>query len=104
MLYRRALQICPSYLMARNNLAEALFRQGKVEEADRTFREASVEAVEARKEYPRTWVAAHNVAKLRLDAHNKASTHQVLAKHRNDYPGVSRLISHEAELHHKPEG
>jgi Tetratricopeptide repeat. len=58
MLLRRALQLCPTYLIARNNLAYVLQRQGRTEEADRTFREASAAAPEARKEFPRTWVAA----------------------------------------------
>jgi tetratricopeptide (TPR) repeat protein len=104
MLYRRALLLCPSYLMARNNLAEALYRQGKTEEADRTFREASNAAEEARKDYPRTWVAALNVAKLRIEANDPAGALEVLAKARRDYPGVWRLISLESELLRKAHG
>ncbi|HEX8312057.1 MAG TPA: tetratricopeptide repeat protein, partial [Chthoniobacteraceae bacterium] len=96
--FRKALQLSPTYLMARNNLAEVLYRQGKTADADRTFREASAEAAVARKEFPRTWVAALNVAKLRLDADDTPGALEVLAKARQDYPGVWRLISLESEL------
>jgi tetratricopeptide (TPR) repeat protein len=104
MLFRRALKLCPTYLIARNNLADSLYRQGKIEEADRTFREASAAAPEARKEYPRTWVAALNVAKLRMEANDNAGALEVLAKARRDYPGVWRLISLESELLRKTQG
>jgi len=104
MLYRRALQLCPSYLMASNNLADALYRQGKIDEADRTFREASAAAPEARKEYPRTWVAVLNVAKMRIEANDTPGALEILVKARRDYPGVWRLISLESELLRKTQG
>jgi tetratricopeptide (TPR) repeat protein len=104
MLLRRTLKLCPSYLIARNNLADVLQRQGKTEEADRTFREASAEAPEARKEYPRTWVAALNVAKMHVKSDDTAGALEVLAKARHDYPGVWALISLESELLRKTRG
>jgi protein O-mannosyl-transferase len=104
MLLRRALQLCPDYLIARNNLANVLQQQGKTAEADRTFREASAAAPEARKEYPRTWVAALNVAKMRVKADDSAGALEVLAKARQDYPGVWPLISLESELLRKTRG
>jgi tetratricopeptide (TPR) repeat protein len=102
--FRRALQLCPSYLIARNNLADALYHQGKTEEADRTFRDASAAAPEARKEFPRTWVAALNVAKLRMQADDTTGALEILSKARQDYPGVWRLISLESELLRKTLG
>ena len=104
MLFRRALKLCPSYLIARNNLANVLQREGKTEEAERTYREASAQAPEARKEYPRTWAAALNVAKMRLKADDTAGALEVLAKARQDYPGVWPLISLESELLRKTGG
>jgi tetratricopeptide (TPR) repeat protein len=104
MMLRRALQLCPTYLIARNNLADVLLRQGKTEEAERTFREASAAAPEARKEYPRTWVAALNVAKTRLRTEDNSGALEVLAKARRDYPGVWPLISLESELLRKTLG
>jgi cytochrome b561 len=104
MLFRRALKLCPSYLIARNNLANVLQREGKTEEAERTFREASAQAPEARKEYPRTWAAALNLAKMRLKADDTTGALEVLAKARQDYPGVWPLISLESELLRKSRG
>ena len=104
MLLRRALELCPSYLIARNNLANVLQSEGKTEEADRTLREASAAAPEARKEYPRTWAAALNLAKMRLKADDTAGALEVLAKARQDYPGVWPLISLESELIRKTRG
>jgi tetratricopeptide (TPR) repeat protein len=102
--FRRTLKLCPDYLIARNNLADALYHQGKVEEADRTFLEASAAAPAARKDYPRTWVAALNLAKMRIQANDTAGALAVLAKAREDYPGVWRLISLQSELLRKTQG
>jgi tetratricopeptide (TPR) repeat protein len=104
MLLRRALKLCPSYLIARNNLADILQREGKTEEAERTFREANAAAPEARKEYPRTWAAVLNVAKMRIKADDTPGALEVLAKARQDYPGVWPLISLESELLRKTLG
>jgi tetratricopeptide (TPR) repeat protein len=103
-LFRRALQLCPSYQIARNNLADALYHQGKKDEADQTFRAASAAAPEARKEFPRTWVAALNVAKMRMQADDIPGALEILAKARQDYPDVWRLISLESELLRKTRG
>jgi tetratricopeptide (TPR) repeat protein len=103
-LFRKVLQLSPDYVMARNNLADVLFHEGKTEEANRTFREASESAELGRKDYPRTWVAAMNVAKLRLNAGDNDGALEVLAKARRDYPGVWRLISLESELLRKTRG
>jgi protein O-mannosyl-transferase len=103
-LFRRALRLCPSYQIARNNLADALYHQGKKEEADRTFREASAAAPEARKEFPRTWVAALNVAKMRVQADDIPGALEIVAKARQDYPDVWHLISFESELLRKTRG
>jgi protein O-mannosyl-transferase len=104
MLFRRTLQLCPDYLIARNNLADVLSHQNKTEEADRTFREASAAAPVARKEFGRTWVAALNVAKMRVQANDNAGALEVLAKARQDYPDVWNLISLQSELLRKTRG
>jgi len=104
MLFRRALKLCPDYLMARNNLADVLSHQGKTAEADRTFREASAAAPEARKEFGRTWIAALNVARMRIKAEDTPGVLEVLAKARQDYPGVWPLISLESEVLRKSQG
>ena len=95
---RKVLQLSPDYPIARTNLGDILFHEGKIEEANQIFLASSKAAEEAKKEYPRTWIAALNVAHLRKDDHDLAGAIGVLEKARADYPGVWDLISFEAEV------
>ncbi len=97
-LFRRVLKISPDYPVAQTNLGEALFKQGKVEEANAIFAAANKAAEEARKEYPRTWIAALNVAHTCYKEGNSTAALAVLDKARVDYPGTWDLISLEAEI------
>jgi tetratricopeptide (TPR) repeat protein len=97
-VFRRVLQISPDYTIARSNLGEVLFRQGKTKEAEAVFAAASKSAEASRKEYPRTWVAALNLAHLRHNEHDDQAALAILAKARSDYPGIWELVSFEAEL------
>ena len=63
--YRRVLAITPDYPIARTNLADVLFRENKKAEAEALFLSATNTAVETRKEYPRTWIAALNLAHMK---------------------------------------
>jgi tetratricopeptide (TPR) repeat protein len=85
-------------------LGDALFRQGKTQEAEAIFASASKSAEDRRKEYPRTWVAALNVAHMRYNEHDEAGALAVLEKARVDYPGTWELISLEAEILRRMEG
>jgi Flp pilus assembly protein TadD len=97
-IYRKALQLCPDYPIARNNLADALVHQGKEEEAKAVFVAATEAAPETRKEYARTWMTALNLARLYHTQHNNTDAINVLeAAHRN-YPETWELISYESEL------
>jgi Flp pilus assembly protein TadD len=97
-IYRKALQLYPDYPSARNNLADALVRQGKEDEAKAVFVAATEAAPETRKEYPRTWITALNLARLYHTQHNDTDAITVLeAAHRN-YPEIWELISYESEL------
>ena len=97
-IYRKALQLCPDYPIARNNLADALVHQGKEDEAKTVFVAATEAAPETRKEYPRTWITALNLARLYHTQHNNTDAINVLeAAHRN-YPETWELISYESEL------
>jgi Flp pilus assembly protein TadD len=97
-ILRKALQMTPDYLIARNNLADALSRQGKEKEAEALFAEATHAAHESMKEYPRTWIAALNFANLLHTKHDEVGAIAVLEKARRDYPQTWELISSEAEL------
>jgi tetratricopeptide (TPR) repeat protein len=97
-ILRKVLRVYPEYPVARNNLADALFRQGKTKEAEAMFGTASKSAPEDRHEYPRTWVAALNYAHLRYRENDDATALTVMQKARGDYPGIWDLIRFEAEM------
>jgi tetratricopeptide (TPR) repeat protein len=103
-LFRRVLAISPDYLVARTNLGDALFHQGKIKEAEQVFADANKLAAEARKEYPRTWVAALNVAHMHHNHHEDDAALAVIDKARHDYPGVWELVSFQAELTRQMQG
>ena len=103
-LFRRVLEISPDYTVARSNLGEALFRQGKTKEAEGVFALASRSAEQTRKEYPRTWVATLNLAHMRHNEHDDEAALAILAKARTDYPGVWELVRFEAELLREVQG
>jgi tetratricopeptide (TPR) repeat protein len=103
-LFRRVLKISPDYPIARTNLGDALFCQGKVEEANAVFAEASKAAEQARKEHPRTWIAALNMAHVYYKEQKAEAALAVLDKARVDYPGTWELISLEAEILRKTRG
>jgi Flp pilus assembly protein TadD len=98
MILRKVLRVFPDYPVARNNLADVLLRQGKTKEAEAMFDSASRSAQEDRHEYPRTWAAALNFARLRHKEKDDQTALAVMEKARVDYPGIWDLISFEAEL------
>jgi tetratricopeptide (TPR) repeat protein len=97
-ILRKVLRVYPDYPVARNNLADVLFRQGRTKEAEAMFDSASRTASEDRHEYPRTWVAALNYARLRHKEKDDQTALAVMEKARGDYPGIWDLISFEAEV------
>jgi Flp pilus assembly protein TadD len=97
-ILRTAVHLCPDYPLARNNLAHALLHLGKEKEAEALFLESSRVAQESRKDYPRTWIAALNVAHVDHTANDDPSAIAVLEKARADYPDTWDLISSETEL------
>jgi Flp pilus assembly protein TadD len=97
-IYRKALQVYPDYPSARNNLADALVHQGKEDEAKAVFIAATEAASETRKEYPRTWITALNLARLYHTQHNNTGAINVLDTAHRNYPETWELISYESEL------
>ena len=97
-ILRRVLQATPDYPTARINLGNALLNEGKTAEAETFFR--SVVKADARlsKDYPRTWIAAVNLACVRHKAGDDNGAFAVLDSARTAHPGVWELISYEAEL------
>jgi Flp pilus assembly protein TadD len=97
-LFRELLRTSPDYPIARNNLAEVLYRQGKKEDAEKIFSASAKAAEQSRKEYPRTWIAALNMAHLRHNNHDDAAALEITAKARKDYPNTWQIISFESEI------
>jgi tetratricopeptide (TPR) repeat protein len=97
-LLRKLVSLYPDYPIATNALAHVLFRQGKIEEANRYFALASEVAERTRDEYPRTWIAALNVAHMRFREHDLQGALDVVDRARLSYPGTWELISYESEL------
>ncbi|HWY39636.1 MAG TPA: tetratricopeptide repeat protein [Chthoniobacterales bacterium] len=103
-LLREILQSTPDYPTARNTLAAVLRLEGKKAEAE-TFLQATVRLAEiARHDYPRTWLAALNLAQLRHEAKDDEAALKILEKARASYPNVWDLVSLESELRRVKEG
>jgi tetratricopeptide (TPR) repeat protein len=103
-MLRHVLEMTPDYPIARNNLANVLVQQGKLAEGEAIFAQEAEGAKKLRQQYPRTWIAAFNVAHMRLRAHDDAGAIAVLEKARADYPEVWELISLESELLRRTQG
>jgi protein O-mannosyl-transferase len=97
-LLRRVVAVEPDYPIAINALAHLLFREGKLEEANKYFAESARVAGRTRSEYPRTWIAALNVAHLRYADHDLSGALAIVQQATRDYPGTWELVSYESEL------
>jgi tetratricopeptide (TPR) repeat protein len=97
-LYRTILKISPDYLIARTNLGDTLVHQGKMAEANALFAGANPAAEQERKENPRGWLGALNLAHMRYKEHDLEGALAVTTKALADYPGTWELVSYEAEL------
>ena len=97
-IYRRVLAMTPDYPIARTNLAEVLNRQNKKAEAEALLLSVSNATAETRKEYPRTWIAALNLAHLRHAEKDDQRALEILERARTDYPHTWEIISLEAEI------
>lgn len=103
-LCRQVLSAMPDYPMARNNLAHVLSREGRLKEAEALFVADRKAAEQARKDSPRTWIAACNLARLRHFQKNDQAAFAILDQAQNDYPGTWELISYKAELVRESKG
>lgn len=103
-IFRKVVEIAPDYPLAQNNLASALSRQGKAAEAEVLFAKVEKNSVQSRKDYPRTWIGALNLARLRYNAKDYQFAIDVLDRARQDYPEVWELISFESEIVRRTKG
>ena len=103
-MFRHILETNPDYPIARNNLASVLVHEGKTAEAESLLARDAQHAKEARVQYPRTWIAALNLAQMRWRANDDAGAIAVLERARADYPEIWELISLESELLRRTQG
>jgi len=103
-MFRHVLETNPDYPIARNNLANVLVHEGKVAEGEALFARDAQHAKEARVQYPRTWIAALNLAHMRSRANDDAGAIAILERARADYPEIWELISLESELLRRTQG
>ena len=97
-ILRGILQATPDYPTARINLGTILLHQGKAAEAEKFFRSTFNADERMSKEFPRTWIAAVNLACVRHRAGDDRAAFAVLDQARAAHPGVWELISYESEL------
>lgn len=97
-LLRRVVAIEPDYPIAINALAHLLYREGKMDEANKYFAESAKVAAQTRTEYPRTWIAALNMAHLRYGEKDLNGALQIVERGVGDYPGTWELVSFQSEL------
>jgi tetratricopeptide (TPR) repeat protein len=103
-MLRRVLLATPDYPTARINLGNVLLHEGKAAEAETFFRSLVNADARISKEYPRTWIAAVNLACVRHRAGDDAGAFAVLDSASKAHPGVWELISYESELRRETGG
>ena len=103
-MFRHILKTTPDYVVARNNLASVLAHEGKVSESEALFARSAEQARKLNDQYPRTWIAAVNLAHMRSRAKDDTGAIAVLERARADYPQVWELISFESELLRRTQG
>jgi tetratricopeptide (TPR) repeat protein len=97
-VFRRVLELTPNYPMARNNLANLLHKQGRKAEAQELFDSSAKAAVQTRKDYPGTWVAAVNLVRIKRAAGDIDGAMKLLEQARLDYPETWEVIRCQAEI------
>ena len=97
-VFRIVLELTPDYPTARNNLANLLHKQGREAEAQDIFDSSAKAAVETRKDYPATWVAAVNLARMKRAKGDIDGAMNLLEQARLDYPETWEVIRCQAEV------
>jgi tetratricopeptide (TPR) repeat protein len=90
--------LTPDYPTARNNLANLLHKQGREAEAQDILDSSAKAAVETRKDYPGTWVAAINLARMKRAKGDIDGAMKLLEQARLDYPETWEVIRCQAEV------
>jgi tetratricopeptide (TPR) repeat protein len=103
-IFREILRNVPDYPIAKSNLANALYHQARTKEAEALFASAAANATQDRHEFPRTWLAAVNLAGIRLANNDAKGALAILEKARADYPDVWEIVGRESEVLRQTKG
>jgi tetratricopeptide (TPR) repeat protein len=103
-ILRKVLKVMPDYPTAQNSLASALWHEGKKKEAEALFAVLEKNSLRNRAQYPRTWMGALNLARVRHNDGNNQSALAILERARKDYPQTWEIISYESELLRETQG
>ncbi len=96
-MFRGILRAVPNFAIAQNALANVLYQQGRKKEAEALFAAATAAAPNDRKEFPRTWLAAVNLAGMQRQKNDLPAALKTLAQARADYPEIWEVTSLESE-------
>ena len=103
-MLRQVLESTPDYPIARNNLASVLTHEGKNAESESLLACSAKEARESGSRFPRTWIAALNLAAMRSHASDDSGAIAILERAHADYPWVWDLVGRESELVRRTQG
>ena len=103
-LLERSLAAWPDYPMARSHLASVLARQGFVAQSDHLMAAAAAAAPAQRKEYPRNWTAALQLAYREVEQHRDSEALRLLSVARRIDPTVWALVALQAETLRRTQG
>ncbi len=102
--FREILAKVPRYPIAQANLANVLFHQGRKKEAEALFAMATAAAPQDRKDYPRTWLSAVNLAGMERQRGDVEGAIKLLEATRADYPDIWEIVSLESEILRQTKG
>jgi tetratricopeptide (TPR) repeat protein len=103
-LIEQSLAAWPEYPIARSHLASILARQGLAEQSDRLMDATAAAAPAQRKEYPRIWTAALQLAYRKVEQHHDGEALSVLDAARQLEPNVWTLVALQAEILRRTRG
>ena len=103
-MLRHILEINPDYPIARNNLASVLAHEGKKAESESLLSRGVEEARQSTTRFPRSWIAALNLAAMRSRANDDSGAIAILERARDDHPWAWELVSRESELVRRTQG
>src|SRR5438477_3898851 len=103
-MLRKVLESTPDYPIAGNNLASVLTQEGKNDESESLLARNVKEATESGSRFPRSWIAALNLAAMRSRANDDSGAIAILERARGDHPWVWELVSRESELVRRTQG